>query len=263
MDCAYDLAREFSTPACVVVNHNNPCGVGLAKTLSQAYEKALLIDPAIVLDSVIAVNRPVDAEFAHLLVDNAVKVVIAPSFLADAFVICKKSKHLRLIKILKWGYKTEKLNLDYKSIGGGLLVQEKSPCRMPSDQANVVTERKPAPNELRSLDLGRRVVKHAKSYAVAFARNNHIVAIGVGQPNQTHAIEFAIHKALRRNLSLKGTALASDDSFLSRDCIDIAAQAGVTAVVQPLPNKRDKKMIQAADQHNLAMIFSHTRHYCQ
>jgi len=261
MDGAYGLIREFSMAACAIIKHSNPCGVGLSKSLIQAYQKALATDSKSAFGSIIAFNRAVDTDLAQALVKNFIEVIIAPAFTTEAFQIFQRSKNLRLIKIPDWDCPRDQQEFDFKRIGGGLLIQDKDVLMMPIDKAEVVTERKPIPKELRALDFARRIVKWVKSNAIVFAGEDRTIGIGAGQMSRVDAVEFAIYKAKQADLSTEGSVLASDAFFPFRDGIDVAANAGVTAIVQPGGSIRDKKVIAAANEHGIAMVFTGKRHF--
>lgn len=261
MDAAYDMVREFASAACVIVKHNNPCGVGLGKTLTKAYEKALATDPMSAFGSIIAFNRPVDEEVARAMRKLFVEVILAPAFDESAFQVFKQSKNLRLIKIPDWDATSPEKKIHYKQIGGGFLAQEKDVAHTSMDQVEIVTERQPTAQEFRALDFAWRVVKYVKSNAIVYALEDRTLGIGAGQMSRVDAAQFGLLKAQQAELSVVGSVLASDAFFPFRDGIDVAAKAGVTAIIQPGGSIRDKDTIAAANEHDIAMVFTRKRHF--
>ncbi len=261
MDGAYGLIREFSSPACAIIKHSNPCGVGLGKTLLSAYEKALATDPQSAFGGIIAFNREVDTEAAETLLKVFTEVILAPAFSPAALEVFKRSKNLRLMTIPNWEAARTQTELDYKRIGGGVLIQEKDAGWPSFEQMEIVTERQPTPKELRALDFGNRVAKWVKSNAIVYAQEDRTLGIGAGQMSRVDSAEFGLIKAQQAKLSVTGAAMASDAFFPFRDGVDAATKAGITAIIQPGGSVRDKEVIAAANEHNLAMIFTRQRHF--
>lgn len=250
-------------PAAVVVKHANPCGVAVAADIRQAWELAHACDPTSAFGSVVALNSPVDAELAESISKNFIEVLIAPGYDAPALEVLGKKKNLRVIEAKQ----APAASFHFRSIDGGLLVQEASPlpdfselCRklQESSPMEIVTKRSPNSEELKDLAFAWVVVAATQSNAIVFAKDLQAVGVGAGQQNRRDAAMLAAHKAGER---AKGAACASDAFFPFRDGLDQAAQAGCTAVIQPGGSVRDEEVVAAADEHGIAMIFTHERRF--
>ena len=271
-------------PAAVVVKHANPCGVALAADIRQAWELAHACDPTSAFGGVVALNSPVDAELAESIAENFLEVLIAPGYEAPALEVLGKKKNLRVIEAKQ----APAASLHFRSIDGGLLVQEASPLpdfselcsqlellvagtgddaenaagvtSQESEQKTmeIVTERRPTKQEIADLAFAWVVVAATQSNAIVFAKDLQAVGIGAGQQNRRDAAMLAARKAGER---AKGAACASDAFFPFRDGLDQAAEAGCTAVIQPGGSMRDEEVIAAADEHGMAMIFTHERRF--
>ncbi len=257
-DAAWLMACEFDLPTAVIMKHSNPCGAATsADSLKDAYVKAMATDPVSAFGGIVSFNRPVDKEVAQELAKTFVEVIIAPGFDKDALDILTAKKNVRLLEIpAPSGVQAE--DLDFRRVAGGLLVQERDPGRDDIMKARVVTKRTPSKEEYEALDFAWRVVKNVKSNAIVFATRDQLVGVGAGQMSRVDSVHIAKMKA---NLPTQGTVLASDAFFPFRDGVDMAAEAGVTAIVQPGGSIRDEEAIQAADEHGIAMIFTGTRHF--
>lgn len=255
---ALELAKEFEEPVAVIVKHNNPCGVARAEMLVDAYIRAREIDPVSAFGGVIAFNRKVDIDTAKEIISTFVEVVIAPGFSEEALDIFKKKENIRLLDVgptLKGPHE----GMDMKKVVGGLILQERDLGRIDDIKAlEVVTARKPTEKEYRAIEFGWKVCKHVKSNAIVYSNTDHVVGIGAGQMSRVDSSRIGIMKA---NLPIKDTIVASDAFFPFRDSIDEIAKAGVTAIIQPGGSLRDDDVIQAANEHSIAMVFTRMRHF--
>ena len=253
-DGAWNLVLEFDEPAAAVIKHTNPCGVAQADSLVNAYTLARDCDPVSAFGSVIALNRSVNAETAAEINKTFVEVVLAPDYAADALAVLQQKKNIRLLKVKS----DEPLALQHRQIGGGFLVQDKDVHYLRPEDLKVVTKRTPSPEELKALLFGWRVVKHVKSNAIVFADASRMLGIGAGQTSRVDAVKWG---ALKATLPLEGCALASDAFFPFPDGLLVAASHGVKSVIQPGGSVRDQEVIDAADEHGIAMIFTGIRHF--
>lgn len=250
-------------PAAVVVKHANPCGVAMAADIRQAWELAHACDPTSAFGGVVALNSNVDAELAEDIAKNFLEVLIAPGYDAPALEVLGKKKNLRVIEAKQ----APAASFHFRSIDSGLLVQEASPlpdfselCRklQESSPMEIVTKRDPTSEEIKDLAFAWVVVAATQSNAIVFAKDLQAVGVGAGQQNRRDAAMLAAHKAGER---AKGAACASDAFFPFRDGLDQAAEAGCTAVIQPGGSVRDEEVVAAADEHGIAMIFTHERRF--
>jgi phosphoribosylaminoimidazolecarboxamide formyltransferase / IMP cyclohydrolase len=256
-DAALEAVKEFSEPACVIVKHNNPCGVATAENPLQAFLKAKECDPESAFGGVVGFNTEVDETAAEELAGMFLEVVIAPGYTQKALNLLSIKQNLRVMKTLPLS--KPKSGVDLKKITGGALIQDRD-LRADEDFTDfkVVTKREPTDEEIQALKFAWKVCKHVKSNAIVFAREGQTIGIGAGQMSRVDSVKIAVMKA---RLSVKGTVLASDAFFPFRDGIDEAAKAGITAIVQPGGSMRDKETIVAADDYGIAMIFTGTRHF--
>ena len=256
-DAARKIVALVREPAVAIVKHNNPCGVGRGNDLVEAYHRALATDPVSAFGSIIAVNRPVDGVLAEAMADLFVEVVVAPGFDEAALARFGKKTALRLLACPPYAGVAGG-DVELRSIDGGLLAQ--APDGRPDDPAawTCPTERQPSPEERRALELAWAVARYVKSNAIVIANGDQTVGIGAGQMSRVDSCRLAIGKA---QLPLAGTAAASDAFFPFRDGLDVLAEAGVTAVVQPGGSKRDDEVIAAADEHGIAMLLTGVRHF--
>ena len=260
VDAAVGLISEFKEePTVAIIKHTNPCGVGTGSTLLEAYEKANATDPVSSFGSIICVNRRLDMPIAEKLRHHFVEVLLAPDFDPQTLTLLKEKKRLR---ILRFNPKLiEENKLKFRSALGGMLVQEADRLDLDESKLRVATKREPSEEEWRALRFAWKVVKHVKSNAIVFANAEMTLGIGAGQMSRVDSAELAIKKAQNAGLSLKGSVLASDAFFPFRDGLDVAAKAGATAVIQPGGSIRDEEVIQAADEQNVAMVFTGIRHF--
>jgi phosphoribosylaminoimidazolecarboxamide formyltransferase/IMP cyclohydrolase len=254
---AFELLREFTEPAAVIVKHNNPCGCALGANLTEAYLKALEGDPVSAYGGIIALNRTVDAATAQEMAKLFVEVIIAPGYQAEALEILKKKANLRL---LATGALTGQTNdrFDMRRVNGGLLVQEFDREVFKEQDLKVVTRRKPTQEELDELIFAMTVTKHVKSNAIVLTRDRQLVGVGAGQMNRVGSARIAINQAGEK---AKGAVLGSDAFFPFNDTVLEAAAAGVTAIIQPGGSIRDEESIKACDEAGIAMVFTGMRHF--
>lgn len=248
--------------ACAIVKHTTPCGLATASTALEAYQKALACDPVSAFGSVIAFTVPVDDATADVLSSLFVECVVAPSFSDGAVEILGRKKNLRVLEgRATWGGGSGTTNLDYKRVRGGVLVQERAPVIIDDADWKVVTERQPTPEEFRDLLFAWRAVASVKSNAIVLARDGATIGIGAGQMSRVDAAFLAVHKAESVGQKTEGAVLGSDAFFPFRDGVDHAADAGVSAIVQPGGSVRDAEVIAAANERGIAMVFTGKRQF--
>ena len=259
-DAALECVAEFSEPACVIVKHANPCGVGLGANLLQAYEKAFATDPTSAFGGIIAFNRQLDAEVLKVILDRQfVEVVIAPTVAAAAAEIARQKKNVRL---LSCGERSGAgRGMEYKRVGGGLLLQDADEVCLDESALQVVTKAQPTPQQMADLHFAWKVAWFTKSNAIVYARDGQTIGVGAGQMSRVISAKIAGLKAAEEGLSVPGAVMASDAFFPFRDGIDAAAEAGISAVIQPGGSMRDDEVIGAADEQGLAMVFTGIRHF--
>ena len=259
-DAALECVKSFDEPACVIVKHANPCGVAVAENIGQAYDLAFATDPTSAFGGIIAFNRELDAQTAKSITERQfVEVIIAPSVSAEAVEIVAAKKNVRLLECGQWEQPVAAL--DYKRVNGGLLVQDKDLGMVFEDDLRIVSKRQPTADEMRDLQFCWKVAKFVKSNAIVYARNGQTIGVGAGQMSRVYSAKIAGIKAADENLEVKGSIMASDAFFPFRDGIDAAAEAGITAVIQPGGSIRDEEIIDAANEHGMAMVFTGMRHF--
>jgi phosphoribosylaminoimidazolecarboxamide formyltransferase/IMP cyclohydrolase len=259
LDAALGLCVEFSEPAAIVVKHNNPCGVATDKNIAVAYQRARDADALSAFGGIVAVNREVDETLAKLLVETFLECVVAPGYSAAARDILSSKKNLRLVAATgNWAAPTDQLAWSIRTIAGGALVQSVDHGMVDLASAKVATKRAPTDAERADLAFAWRVAKHVKSNAIVFAKDGVTVAIGAGQMSRVDSVRICERKAGDK---LKGAVVASDAFFPFRDGVDVLAEAGAVAVVQPGGSVRDEEVIEAANGHGLAMLFTGMRHF--
>ena len=244
------LLREFTEPAAVIVKHNNPCGVSTGADLFDAYLSAREVDPVSAYGSVVSLNRELDAKLAQEIDATFVEVVVAPSFSPEALQITKKKENMRVL-VLPPHEESDEI----RAIDGGILVQRTPPYQ---EHWKVITDRDPTADEMQALQLAWKVCKHTKSNTIIFADKKRTLGIGAGQMSRVDAAKIAIEKACA---PLAGSAVASDAFLPFPDTLEVAAQAGATALVQPGGSIRDKEVIEAANRLHMAMIFTGVRYF--
>ena len=261
-DAALECVKSFSDDtACVIVKHANPCGVAVGSSLLEAYDRAYRTDPTSAFGGIIAFNRSVDgATTEEILKRQFVEVIIAPRFDVDAVQALATKANIRALECGEWS-DTRVPGLDYKRVSGGLLVQDRDLGHVTRDQLRVVTERAPSEQEMDDLLFSWKIVKFVKSNAIVYCRDGQTIGIGAGQMSRVYSARIAGIKAADEGLEVKGSVMASDAFFPFCDGIDSAANAGITAVIQPGGSMRDEETIAAANEHGLAMVFTGMRHF--
>lgn len=266
-DAAFELVAEFDDPAVAIIKHANPCGAAVAENTLEAYNKALTCDPVSAFGGIIALNRPLDRETAEAITKHFVEVIIAPSIEADAIETLKTKEKIR---VLTTGAMPDKDELRFlvNRIAGGLLVQDADIAHCTKENLKVVTDREPTADEIQDMLFAFTIAKHVKSNAIIYAKNLATVGIGAGQMSRIDSARIAAWKAeeaakeagFEESLA-KGSVVASDAFFPFADGLIAAAEAGVTAVIQPGGSIRDEEVIEAANERGLAMVFTGTRHF--
>ena len=260
-DTAVECVRQFDEPACVIVKHANPCGVALGAGLLEAYEHAYRTDPTSAFGGIIAFNRPLDAATAAAIIGRQfVDVIAAPAVSADAATALATKPNVRVIELGDMRGNTGN-GLEYRSVSGGLLVQSRDTGRVGEADLKVVTRRQPTPAELADLLFAWRVAKFVKSNAIVYAHGRCTIGVGAGQMSRVYSSRIAAMKAADEHLKVEGAALASDAFFPFRDGLDVAAEYGIKAVIQPGGSRNDPEVIAAADAHGMAMVFTGMRHF--
>jgi phosphoribosylaminoimidazolecarboxamide formyltransferase / IMP cyclohydrolase len=257
LDAAWSLVQEFADPACAIIKHNNPCGTAEQKTLAEAYRRALACDPVSAFGGVIAFNRGMDAETAAEVAKLFVECIVAPGYDSAARETLAGKKNLRLMEMGKVSAET-KVSWDLKRISGGVLIQQPDTLTIAESDLKVVTRRQPSREELHDLLFGWKIAKHVKSNAIVFVRGGRTLGIGAGQMSRVDSVKIAVLKAQE---SLADSSVASDAFFPFSDGVEEAARAGAKAVIQPGGSVRDAEVIAAADQLNMAMVFTGVRHF--
>ncbi|MBJ7575118.1 bifunctional phosphoribosylaminoimidazolecarboxamide formyltransferase/IMP cyclohydrolase [Luteimonas sp. MC1828] len=258
-DAAWECVRQFDTPACVIVKHANPCGVATGAGCSDAYERAYATDPTSAFGGIIAFNTTLDAATAKTILDRQfVEVLIAPDYDAGALDVARRKANVRVLRI---AHGAGRNMMDVKRVGSGLLMQDADNREVTREELRVVTRRAPDPAEFNSLLFAWRVAKFVKSNAIVYASGQHTVGIGAGQMSRVVSAKIAGLKAEEAGLEVPGAVMASDAFFPFRDGIDAAAAAGIRAVIQPGGSMRDAEVIAAADEHDIAMVFTGVRHF--
>jgi phosphoribosylaminoimidazolecarboxamide formyltransferase/IMP cyclohydrolase len=257
LDAAWRIVTEMDETACTIVKHTNPCGVAVGGTALEAYERAWACDPTSAFGGIVAFNRRLDAAAAAKLASVFVEAVIAPGFEPEAKKALAAKPNLRVMDMDTTGIHRV-VGYDLRRVMGGLLAQQWDLHRLDRAKCEVMTRRKPTEEEWKALTLAWTVVKHVKSNAIVFANGVQTVGVGAGQMSRVDAAHLASHKA---QLPLAGTAAASDAFFPFRDGLDAVAKAGASAVIQPGGSIKDEEVIDAADEHGLAMVFTGVRHF--
>jgi phosphoribosylaminoimidazolecarboxamide formyltransferase/IMP cyclohydrolase len=259
-DAAWECVKTFNVPACVIVKHANPCGVAIDGTLLGAYEKAFKTDSTSAFGGIIAFNGEVGIDVVNAMNERKhfVEVLIAPSFTAEAKAALAAKSNLRVLVVpLGDGNNA----LEYKRVGGGLLLQTPDALNVGPDQLQVVTKKQPTPAQLQDLLFAWRVAKFVKSNAIVFCGNGMTLGVGAGQMSRVDSTRIAAIKAQNAGLPLKDSVVASDAFFPFRDGVDVLAEAGAVCVIQPGGSVRDEEVIAAADEHGLAMVLTGVRHF--
>ncbi len=259
-DAALECVLSYQEAACVIVKHANPCGVAVGENVRQAYERAYQTDPISAFGGIIAFNCPLDEETAKAIIERQfVEVIIAPSVSKEALDVLSVKENIR---VLEAGIRETVLQqLTMKRVSGGLLIQDNDRGFIERDDLTIVSKRPPTEKEFEDLLFAWKVVKYVKSNAIVYAKDKQTIGIGAGQMSRIYSARIAAIKAEDEGLEVSGSVMASDAFFPFRDGIDAAAKAGVTAIIQPGGSIRDDEVIAAADEANIAMVFTSMRHF--
>ncbi|MFC1784236.1 bifunctional phosphoribosylaminoimidazolecarboxamide formyltransferase/IMP cyclohydrolase [Candidatus Neomarinimicrobiota bacterium] len=253
-DAALSCLREFAEPTCVIVKHGNPCGVACGDEITNVYQKAFDADSKSSFGGVICLNRTCNKAIAEMISKVFVEIVIAPKYEPTALKILSNKRNLRVLEIGNVKPKTPKL--EYRYIDGGLLVQESDLSTVTENKIKTVTEKKPSTSELADMLFAWKVLKHVKSNAIITVKDNSTLGVGAGQVSRVDAVEIALRKSGDK---LDGSVLASDAFFPFRDSIDLIADSGVATIIQPGGSIRDQEVVQACNEHGIAMVFTGMR----
>ena len=260
-DAALECVKQFDAPACVIVKHANPCGVAVADSILEAYDRAFTTDPTSAFGGIIAFNRALDADTARSIIDRQfVEVIVAPAIAEDAAAVVAEKKNVRLLRTGEWS-EASAGTFDFKKVSGGLLVQSSDDGVIAEADLRVVTEKAPDAAQIRDLLFAWKVAKYVKSNAIVFCKDGMTIGVGAGQMSRVYSTKIAAIKAGDEGLDVKGSVMASDAFFPFRDGIDSAAEHGISAIIQPGGSMRDDEVIQAANEHGLAMVFTGMRHF--
>ena len=263
-DAALECVKQFAAPACVIVKHANPCGVAVAGDILEAYEKAFRTDPTSAFGGIIAFNRPLDAKTAAAIIEKQfVEVIIAPAIDAAALEACSSKKNVRVLETGDWSAAdgSSATGFDFKKVSGGLLVQTSDTGVITEADLKVVTKKAPTQAQIQDMLFAWTVVKYVKSNAIIFCKDNMTIGVGAGQMSRVYSTKIAAIKAADEGLEVGGSVMASDAFFPFRDGIDAAAETGISAIIQPGGSMRDEEVIEAANEHGLAMVFTGMRHF--
>ncbi|MFN5175989.1 MAG: bifunctional phosphoribosylaminoimidazolecarboxamide formyltransferase/IMP cyclohydrolase, partial [Ignavibacteria bacterium] len=261
IDAASRIALEFNDPVTVIVKHNNPCGVGIGETLSDAYHKAFATDTVSPFGGILAFNREIDLATAETIHALFAEVLIAPSFSDEALALLTKKKDRRLLTCDYDALQQAITGTHIRSVAGGLLIQDEDAELLNHDAVQIVTERKPTEQETKAMHFAWRIAKHVKSNAIVYASSDRTLAIGAGQMSRLDSARIAVKKAQDAGIDLKGCAVASDAFFPFADGMLQAVEAGATAVIQPGGSVRDPEVISAANEHHVTMMMTGMRHF--
>ncbi len=260
-DTALECVRQFAEPACVIVKHANPCGVALADSILGAYEQAYRTDPTSAFGGIIAFNRPLDEATARAILDRQfVEVIIAPGASDAALALTAAKANVRVLLTAPLNGPSPPAS-EYRSVTGGLLVQDRDAGIRTIDDLRVVTQRVPTPAEMDDLLFAWRVCKFVKSNAIIYAHNRLTLGIGAGQMSRVVSSRIAAMKAADAGFDVRGAVMASDAFFPFRDGLDVAAEYGITAVIQPGGSLRDDEVVAAANEHGMTMVYTGMRHF--
>ena len=257
---ALDVLKEFGEdkPCAVAVKHSNPCGVGLGDTIFDAYMTAYDSDPVSIFGGIVALNREVDKATAEKMSEIFLEIIVAPSFSDEALEILTQKKNLRLLKLPDCAKPNTKDTVDMKKVVGGLLVQQLDTELLNEADLKVVTDRAPTEEEMRQMMIAMRVVKHVKSNAICLVKGNGTIGVGCGQMNRVTSLQLCVDQAGEKAV---GSVIGSDAFFPFSDCVELAAKAGITAIIQPGGSIRDQESIDACNKAGIAMVFTGMRHF--
>ena len=257
-DAAWECVKTFNSPACVIIKHANPCGVAVADNPLMAYTSAFSTDPTSAFGGIIAFNRELDGVTAEAVIKQFVEVIVIPSITVEAKNILAQKKNVRVLILDLMGKENA---LDFKRVGGGLLVQAPDNMNVDSSHLKIVTKAQPTQQEMNDLLFSWRVAKFVKSNAIVFCLNGQTLGIGAGQMSRVDSARIASIKAQNAELTLANSVVASDAFFPFRDGLDVVVQAGAKAIIQPGGSIRDEEVIAAADEHGVTMVFTNIRHF--
>ncbi len=262
-DAALECVKQFDMPACVIVKHANPCGVAIAEDIQTAYQKAYATDPTSSFGGIIAFNRELDHTTAKLIIERQfVEVIIAPSISERAKLLISEKKNVRLLACGDWtAEKSLNETFDFKKVSGGLLIQQADQGLITADELKIVTKVVPSEKQIADLLFCWKVAKCVKSNAIVYAKDLSTIGVGAGQMSRVYSAKIAGIKAADEGLTVTGSVMASDAFFPFRDGIDAAAEAGISAIIQPGGSMRDQEVIDAANEHGMAMVFTAMRHF--
>jgi len=259
VDSVLNMIEELNEPAAVIIKHNNPCGAATANSPLECYKLAFASDPVSAYGGIVGLNRPVDEASAKAMSEPFLECILAPEFTPAALNLLTKKKNLRLIRYTP--NQTEESKQQIRTVREGFLIQSQDDVVYDIRQSKVATKRAPTAQELKALQFAWTITKHVHSNAIVLARGQQLIGVGAGQMSRVDSAELAIVKARKANHQLAGSVAGSDAFFPFRDGVDVLAAAGVTAVAQPGGSIHDAEVIQAADEHNMAMIFTGIRHF--
>jgi len=264
-DAAYALIQELKDDcATVVVKHTNPCGGAIGETLVESYRKALATDPISAFGGTYAFSREVDEDTAEAMSQQFIEVILAPGYSVEALEILSKKENRRILdvtELMKAEVGSSATKKSFRSILGGMLYQDADEILIDEDRFSVPTRRKPSEEEKRALIFGWKLVKHVKSNAIVLSTSTQLIGVGAGQMSRVDSCKIALEKAKEAGLDVKGVSMASDAFLPFRDSVDLAASAGISSVIQPGGSIRDDEVVRAADEHDMAMIFTGLRHF--
>ncbi|WP_337019515.1 bifunctional phosphoribosylaminoimidazolecarboxamide formyltransferase/IMP cyclohydrolase [Oceanobacillus massiliensis] len=255
-NAALEILAEYKAPAAVAVKHMNPCGIGVSETLAGAFERAYDADPISIFGGIVACNREIDAATANQLSEIFLEIVIAPAFNEEALEILTRKKNIRLLELELHAGATVTKKLT--TVNGGVLIQDSDHGSVSADDLKVATKRQPTQEELENLLFAWKAVKHVKSNAILLAKDNQTIGVGAGQMNRIGSANIAIKQAGEK---AKGAVMASDAFFPMPDTVEAAAEAGITAIIQPGGSKRDQDSIDVCNQHGITMVYTNMRHF--
>jgi len=257
IETANSIVNEFDDMACVIIKHSNPCGFSLGETLNQTYLSAVSTDPISYFGGIVAFNRELDLESAIELNKSFLECIVAPSFSNEGLKELKKKKNLRLITISD-SNKNKKI---IRSVFNGFLIQDRDVMEENFNEFQVVSKIKPNNEQLKALYLSWNLVKYVKSNAIVFSNNKQLIGVGAGQMSRVDSVKIAINKAKNNNLNLKNTVMASDAFFPFIDCIQLAAEEGVSGVIQPGGSIKDEEVLEEVNKQSMFMIITNRRHF--
>jgi len=257
-DAAIETVKEFSSPTCVIIKHATPCGIASANNPLQAWKDAYATDIYSPFGGIVSFNRGVGVDVAEELSNYFLEVIIAPEYSEEALSIFRKKKNLRILELKGLDKKINRKGIEFRSVGGGFIVQERDTWLNERKNWKIVTIEKPSEKDLDSMEFAVKCVKHVKSNSVLFVKDSRTVAIGGGQTARVDATWIAVNKGKE---NIKGSIMASDAFFPFRDAVDVAAKTGIKAIIQPGGSIRDEEVIQAANEYKIAMVFSGQRYF--